>query len=260
MIITAEEHFDKRSKEFNEAIDQFEMNSQADESWNLLDARQFEIMDAPVSDDKKAAAFDRVLWEIDRIHPGANTYYCKALERRLQYTPKNDDTALQLIAEDAYRHRGKDFNLYGKIIADAYLKAKRKSGIPNAKMARIYLNKSGKEEREKDLAEIEKYLNDPFYDPKQKINKVEEALNILAEEKYFGPVKANELKRDFCKDAVRICREELRDNGSANYYRLKAEDFDFRADNAKRKWAQRRSMWSDAQEQMYLAKHAGKRR
>jgi hypothetical protein len=236
------------------------MNSQANESWNLLDTRQFEIMDALVSDAMKAAAFDRVLWEIDRIHPRSNTYYCRALERRLQYTSKNDDVALKRIAEDAFRHRNKGSDLCDRIIAGAYLKAKRKSNIPNAKVARDYLNKIGREEREISLAEITRYLEADFYDPGQKINRVEEALDILAEEKYFGPVKSNELKRYFCKEAVRICREELYDNDSANYYLLKAEYFDSRADTAKREWARRRGMWTNAQEQAFLAKHGGKRR
>ena len=89
----------------------------------------------------------------------------------------------------------------------------------------------------------------------QRLNKVEDALELLKEEKYLGPIQSNESKQSFCEDAVRVCREELFDTKTADEYFAKAFDFKRRAANAKRKWAQRRGLWTDAKEKEFLRQY-----
>lgn len=60
---------------------------------------------------------------------------------------------------------------------------------------------------------------------------------------------------DNSKTAVRICREELNDTDTAEFYLAKSRDYDRRAANAKRKWAQRRGLWTNAQENAFLQKY-----
>ena len=255
--------FDDLSNKFNAAINEFGTNSQDDRSWSLLDARQYEIMDSVVDNSKKAEAFDRVLWEISRIHPHANTYYCKALERRLAVSDKKNTDDMERIAKDAYVHkRDVDLMLYGKIIHDVYKTVKDKDNFPFKSIAKAYRKKQlagenqlGRKQREEDLRRIDFDLEDPSCDPVQKLNKIEDALTILKEEKYFGPIETNEAKCNYCKTAVRICREELNDTDTAELYLAKSRDYDRRAANAKRKWAQRRGLWTNAQENAFLQKY-----
>lgn len=255
--------FDDLSNKFNDAINEFGTNSQDDRSWSLLDARQFEIMDSVVDNSKKAEAFDRVLWEISRIHPHANTYYCKALEKRLAVADKKNPDDMERIAKDAYVHkRGVDFMLYGKIINDVYQLSKDKENFPFKSIVQSYRknrrsveNKLGREQREEDLRRIDFDLDDPMYDPEQKLNKIEEALTILKEEKYFGPIKSNEAKHNYCRTAVRICREELGDTDTADYYLDKAKMFKKRADKASLEWAKKHGKPYQALEEIYKQKY-----
>lgn len=254
--------FDDLSNKFNDAINEFGTNSQDDRSWSLLDARQFEIMDSVVDNSKKAEAFDRVLWEISRIHPHANTYYCKALERRLAVADKKNPDDMERIAKDAYVHkRGVDLMLYGKIIYAVYKTVKNKDDFPFKSIAKSYRkkllaqeNQLGRKQREEDLRRIDFDLEDPSFDPAQKLNRVKDALELV-QEKYFGPIEANKIKSSYCKDAERICREELYDTHTGDKYALKAFDFKRRAANAERKWAQRRGLWTNAQENAFLQQY-----
>lgn len=255
--------FDDLSDRFNAAINEFAENSADERSWPLLDSRQFEIMDAVVDDSEKAKAFDRVLWEIRRIHPHANTYYCMALERRLAVSDKKNASDMERIAKDAYVHkRGVNLMLYGKIINDVYHFSKDKENFPFKSIVQSYRkkhraeeNKLGREQREDDLRRIDFDLEDPFYDPVQKLNKVEEALTILKEEKYFGPIQSNEAKHEYCKTAVKICREELHDTDTADYYLDKAKKFKKRADKASLEWAKRHGEPYKALEEAYKQKY-----
>lgn len=246
-------HFWALNNKFMTAMQEFKNNSEEDRAWPIIDARPYEIMDADVGNAEKAKAFDYVLNEIFRVHPRAHFAYCQALEKRLDYTEKYDDTALRLISKEAYSHRGDGTSeLYKKIIAKAFQKAKVKTGFPNAKTAKDYLKQEKAKELKDDLTLLQNQIDDPFGDPVQKLNKVKEALAMLKKEKYLGPIQSNESKQSFCEDAVRICREELFDTKTADEYLAKAFDFKRRAANAKRKWAQRRNLWTDAQEQKFL--------
>ena len=252
--------FNARSNKFKIQTSQFKFHSEAEESWSILESRQFEIMDSPVDDAKKVEAFDYVLNEIERIHPRANIAYCQALERRLKYTPKKDDAALHHISKLAYAHRGDErSDLYKKIIAEAFQKVGAKKGFPNANVAKNYINKQKREILEEDLRYIKDKINDPYYDPVQKLNKVKEALDLLKKESPLGRIQSNESKRDFCEDAIKICREELYDTNTADYYECKAFDFKRRAATAERKWAQRRGLWTDAQEKAFLKEFGSKK-
>ena len=257
---TAEEvRFDVLSNKFNTAIDAFAYHSEDERSWALLDSRGFEIMDSLVNNTKKAQALDRLLNEISRIHPHADTAYCQALEKRLAVTDKKNKTELERIAKDAYFHRrNANIMLYGKIIYDIYHLSENKNDFPYKDIAKTYRRKylaqgNAKERalREDDLRRIDFDLNDPSFDPAQKLNRVEDALELV-QEKYFGPIEANKIKNGYCKDAVRICHEELHDTKTADKYSAQAFDFKRRAANAERKWAQRRGLWTNAQEQAFL--------
>lgn len=246
-------HFWSLNKKFVVAMEEFKDNSEDDRSWPIIDARPYEIMDSDAGNAQKATALDYVLNEIFRVHPRSHFAYCQVLEKRLEYTEKYDDAALQRISREAYFHRGDETSdLYKKIIAGAFQKAKIKTGFPNAKTAKDYLKQEKAEEIKDDLLLLKNYIDDPYYDPVQKLNKVEEALDILKEEKYLGRIQSNESKQSFCEDAVRVCREELHDTQTADEYLAKAFDFKRRAANAKRKWAQRRNLWTNAQEQKFL--------
>lgn len=262
MSTSEEVRFEVLSNKFNTAIDSFAYHSEDDSSWALLDSRQFEIMDSPVDNAKKAKALDRVLNEISRIHPRADTAYCQALERRLAVTDKKNTDDLERIAKDASMHRrNADIMLYGKIIYDVYQLSANKKEFPYKDIIKTYRKKylsqenaKERELRQEDLRRIDFDLENPAFDSVQKLNRVEDALE-LAQEKYFGPIEANKLKSNYCKDAVRICREELYDTDTADYYLDKAKDFERRSANAKRKWAQRRGLWTDAEEKAFLQKY-----
>ena len=256
---TAEEVFDILSNKFITTMKKFRNASEDDSSWSVIDLRQQEILDANVDNKRKAEAFDYVLNEISRVHPRTNFAYCQALERRLIFTPAKDDVALQLISRLAYAHRGDESSdLFRKVITEAYQKAKTKTGFPNAKIARNYINDKKRELLEDDLRYIKYEIDDPYYDPVQKLNKVEEALHLLKEEAPLGRIQSNKSKRSFCEDAVKICREELHDENTGDKYALKAFDFKRRAANAERKWAKRRHLWTDAQEKAFLAEFSSK--
>ncbi len=246
-------HFWSLNKKFVVAMEEFKDNSEDERAWPIIDARPYEIMDADAGNAQKAKAFDYVLNEISRVHPRAHFAYCQALEKRLDYTERYNDSALQRISKEAYFHRGDGTSeLYKKIIAKAFQKAKVKTGFPNAKIARDYLKQEKAKEIKDDLTLLQNQIDDPFGDPVQKLNKVKEALAMLKKEKYLGPIQSNESKQSFCEDAVRICREELFDTKTADEYLAKAFDFKRRAANAKRKWAQRRNLWTNEQEQKFL--------
>ena len=246
-------HFWALNNKFMTAMEEFKDNSEDERAWPIIDARPYEIMDADVDNKEKAKALDYVLNEIFRVHPRSHFAYCQVLEKRLDYTEKYDDVALQRISKEAYSHRGDGTSeLYKKIIAGAFKKAKRKTGFPNAKTAKEYLKQEKAKEIKDDLLLLKNYIDDPFYDPVQKLSKVKDALEMLKEEKYLGPIQSNESKQSFCEYAVRVCSEELHDTKTADEYSAKAFDFKRRAANAKRKWAQRRNLWTNAQEQKFL--------
>lgn len=231
--------FDIRSNEFNKTISEFEKEDE--NSWSLLDSRQFEIMDSVVSNEKKAAAMDRVLWEISRIHPRADTAYCQALEKRVALTHKRNQTDLLRMARDAYMHRRtSNMAQYGKIIYDIYQKLtpenkKTFAYIDTAKAYRkAVANEQKKQEREHiidRLREIDFYLEDPSTTPERKLSLIDETLQLVRE-KYFGYVKANKIKAVYCGDAVNICRRELFDAQGADYYLTQKKEYERRADKA----------------------------
>ena len=252
--------FDVRSNEFNRVISEI---APGDESaWSLLDSRQFEIKDSLVNNAQKAKAFDRVLWEISRIFPRANTAYCQALQNRLDYTDKKNTADMERIAKDAYMHsRDVDIMLYGKIIHDVYKASSDKEHFPYKDTVKRYRkqqlaeeNAIGREQRKEDLRRIDFDLEQPETDPVQKLNKIEEALELL-QDKYFGPIEANKTKKLYCHTAVDICRRELFDTDTADYYADRAKEYERRAEKARIQWAKRRGMPTAAQEQAYKQKY-----
>jgi len=260
---TADALFDVFSKKFNAVIREFTQNSADDRSWSILDLRQQEIMDSTVDNTKKAQAFDRVLWEIDRIHPRAHTYYCKALQKRLALTDKKNTDDMKRIAQDAHMHsRYADIMLYGQIIYTIYKLSKDKNHFPYRDTAKLFRKKQlaeeikqGRKERLDDLEYIDYLLQDPNYDPVQKLNKIEDALEILSEERYFGPIQANRSKRLFCKDAAKICREELHDTDTEKRYLEKALHFQQREDKAELEWAKRHGKPYKKLQEQYMQKY-----
>ncbi|MBR1825728.1 MAG: hypothetical protein IJ770_03985 [Alphaproteobacteria bacterium] len=244
------------SHKFNAAVDEFEMNSEDDRSWHLLDSRRFEILDSGVDDALKAEAFDRVLWEIDRIHPRAHTAYCQALEQRLAYTPAKDDIALRRISEVAYRHSGgSDNKLYKKIIAGAYQKAGKKSGFPNANIAKSYLNQKEREEIEKELGKIGFYIEEGNLSTDQKLDLIEEAIELI-KEPYFRKAEANEERAKLCLAAVSICREEAYyDSDAEKQYSARAVQYQKCADKARLEGAKRHGQPYKKLEEAYKKKY-----
>ena len=252
--------FDIRSNEFNKIVSEIAPNDES--AWSLLDSRQFEIRDSLVDNIKKAKAYDRVLLEMSRIFPRANTAYCQALQNRLNYTDKKNIEDMERIAKDAYLHRRDvDIMLYGKIIYDVYKVSSDKNHFPYKDIVKSYRkrqlaeeNKFGREQRQEDLNRIDFELEQPETDPVQKLNKIEEAIELL-QDKYFGPIEANSVKKLYCHTAADICRQELFDTDTADYYADRAKEYERRAEKARIQWAKRRGMPTAVQEQAYKQKY-----
>ncbi|MBQ9271453.1 MAG: hypothetical protein IJ218_04220 [Alphaproteobacteria bacterium] len=252
--------FKLRSNQFKNACKEFKNGSEANESWSLIDNRQFEIMDSNVDNSEKIIAFDDVLNEIIRIHPRANTAYCMALQRQLSYTDKKNVDKLELIAKAAYFHR-RDVNitLYGKIINDAYEMSSSKKTFPFKDAVEEYRDEvKNAEQREKiedDLCKISTYIEEGKLPPEKKLQLIDEAVAMI-NEPYFKKSKANKEKATFCKWAVSICREELPyDTESLEYYKRQAFKYEKNADNAVRMGKKRRGLWTEAEELEYRKKY-----
>ena len=262
MASLEETRFEISSSRFNQTISRLPPGDES--AWSILDSRQFEIMDATVTKSTKAQAMDRVLWEISRLHPRADTAYCQALEKRVALTDKKDQTDLLRLAQDAYMHRRTaNITLYGKIIYDIYQKLSpdNKKTFSHKATAQSYRkavlgqqNSQEKEETEQQLREIDFYLEDPATDPDRKLGLIDDVLKLVRD-KHFGPVEANRIKAAYCADAINICRQELHDPYTAEYYSEQKKEYERRSDNAKRKWSQRRGLWTSEQEQAYLQKY-----
>lgn len=251
--------FDIRSNEFNKTVSELEPGDES--AWSLLDNRQFEISDSFADNAKKAAAMDRVLLEISRIFPRANTAYCQALQKRLSYTDKKNTADMKRIAKDAFFHRRDvDIMLYGKIIYDVYKASTDKNHFPYKDVVKSFRkrqlaeeNKIGREQRKEDLRRIDFDLEQPETDPVEKLNKIEEAIELL-QDKYFGPIEANSAKKLYCHTAVDICRQELFDSDTAEQYLGRAKEYERRAEKARIQWAKRRGMPTAKQEEAYKQK------
>lgn len=255
-----EARFEIRNNEFNKAVAEYRVNDDA--AWSLIESRQFEIADSIVSNQKKAQAFDGVLAAISGIFPQNDTAYCKALAQRLAYTDKKNVADMERIAKDAYFHRrNADFMLYGKIIHEVYKHSKDKDNFPYKDIAKYFRKKEREQQKdieredvEKQLSELDFYLEDPQTDPVKKLSLIDEIID-LTKDKYFGPVKANTYKKNYCKLAVTICREELFDEDTANFYLGKAKEFDRRSEKASIEWERRRNMPTKAKEKAYMYKY-----
>lgn len=260
MATLEETRFEIRCKEFNAAIDGYKPND--DSAWSFIENRQYEIADAFVADEKKAKAFDGVLAAIHNIFPQANSAYCRALEKRLAYTDKKNTADLERIAQDAYFHRrGVDIMQYGKIIYEVYSLSKDKKNFPYKDEAKFFRKKQLKEEksveredREKRISELDFYLENEPLDGVKKLQMIDEIID-LAQEKYFGPIEANKTKRNYCKMAVDICRQELYDPESADYYLRQSKEYDRRAERAGIEWEKRRNIPTKAKEEAYMRKY-----
>ena len=234
-----EMRFDIRCKEFNKIIS--EIPEGADEAWSLLEQRQFEITDALVDKDKKAEAFDRVLWEMDRIYPRAHNAYCETMKLRVELTNKKDQDKLLDLAQLTSMHsRNADFQKYGAVMYEIYqkLSPNNKKTFPYAKAAHTYRksvltaqNKAEREEIEKELARIDFFIEAEETPTDKKLSLIDEAIDLIRE-KHFGFVKANEHKRNYCHLAVDICRHAGFRQDDIEYYSAQAFNFQRKADNA----------------------------
>lgn len=260
MTSLEESKFDLRSKEFYNKISTGEISEE--EARELIGKRQSEIVDSPVSNAKKVQALDEVLSAIERTIPQANTTYCQALEKRLEYTCKKNDAELNRIAKDANFHRrGVDFMLYGKIVHTVYKHSKDKKNFPYKTDANIFRqkqleieNSKEREERIKILSELDFYLEQTPLEASKKLDYIDEILK-LTQEKYFGVIKANESNEKYCRMAVSICREELGDENEANYYLGKAKEYSRRAEKAGIEWKRRHGMPTTDLEKAYMYKY-----
>lgn len=260
MATLEETRFEVRCREFNAAIEDYKPND--DSAWSFIENRQYEIADALVANDKKAKAFDSVLAALHNIFPQSNSAYCKALEKRLAYTDKKNTADLERIAKDAYFHRHHaDFMLYGKIIYDVYKSSKDKKNFSYKEIAKSFRKKQleqekavEREDREKRINELDYYLEFEPIDGVKKLQLIDEIIE-LSQEKYFGPILANKVKSNYSKLAVTVCREELMDEDTANFYLGQAKEFDRRAERASIEWEKRRNIPTKAKEEAYMRKY-----
>lgn len=244
MTMAEDVRFALSCKEFNKAVENY--SPEDENAWSFIENRQQEIENYSVSNEKKAKAFDGVLVALYNIFPRDNTAYCEVLEKRLTYTDKKNTAEVELIAKDAYFHsRGVDIMKYGKIIYDVYKRSKDKKNFPYRDIAQRFHKKQLKEEKKIEredrierLRELDFYIDDQQTDPVKKLGMVDEIIDLM-EEKYFGPIEANKVKRNYCKAAVQICREELFDTQSADRYLKYAKEFARRADKADLEWEKR---------------------
>ena len=260
MATLEETRFELRCREFNAAVDDYKPND--DNAWSFIENRQQEIADAFVSDEKKAKAFDGVLAAIYNIFPRANTAYCQALDKRLSYTDKKNADELARIAKDAYFHsHDVDIMQYGKIIYEVYKHSKDKKNFPYLGIAKVFRKKQlqqekalEREDREKRISELDCSLEFDPIDADRKLQIIDEIID-LAQEKYFGPILANKTKKEYCKMAVNICREELYDPQGADYYLKQSKEYDRRAERASIEWERRRNIPTKAKEEAYMRKY-----
>jgi len=252
--------FEVRNNEFNKAVGEYKTND--DSAWSFIENRQQEIMDFAVSNEKKAQAFDGVLAALHNIFPQSDTAYCQALEKRLMYTDKKNTADMERIAKDAYFHRrNADIMQYGKVIYEVYKRSKDKDNFPYKDIAKYFRKKQLEQEkaverewREKRISELDFYLEDPQTDPVKKLGMIDEIID-LSQEKYFGPIAANTVKKNYCKEAVKICREELFDAATADFYLGRAKEYDRRAEKAGIEWERRRNIPTKAKEKAYMYKY-----
>ena len=258
MASEEEKNFDALSDKFQQTISAFDSGSEAEEAYSILDLRQFEIMDALVDNDKKAKAFDEVLWETSRIHPHANTYYCKVLQKRLALTEKGHDADLERLAKDAYIHRrGVDFSLYGEIINSTYEMSKHKRSFLFKTVVNQYryqvLNVKKREAIEKELNKISFYLEDESMPAHRKLGLIDDAIELI-KEPYFKRSEANEGKAAFCDSAVDICQKD-QDPDTAEYYKEQAQRYRRLSDNARRMGKRRAGILTSAENAAYMQKY-----
>ena len=257
MTNTEDALFELNSKKFKAAVGDYAKYD--DRAWSFIEIRQQEIENAAVSNEKKANAFDGVLAALYNIFPQSNTAYCQALEKRLAYTDKKASHDLERIAKDAYFHsRGVDFMLYGKIIYNAYELSKDKNNFPYRKVAKDFRKRQLKQEkaiekenRKERVLELDFYLEDPRTDPEKKLDMINEIIDLV-QDKYFGPVEANKVKKNYCLAAVDICRSELHNLAFADIYLKQAKEFDRRAERASIEWEKRRNIPTKAREKAYM--------
>lgn len=244
------------SRKFNTIINEFKMNSEDDRAWFLLDSRQIEIKDSNVDDTQKAEAFDRVLWEIDRIHPRSHYAYCQALEQRLAYTPYKDDAALHKISDAAYRHSGGTNNeLYKKIIGEAYQKADKKSEFPHSDIAKDYLNKEERKAIEKELEKIAFYMEEGNLSTDQKLDLIEESIELI-KEPYFRKAETGDERAELCRVAAQICREEFYyDKDAEGKYLARAKGYKKQADKARIEGAKKHGLPYKKMEEAYIKEY-----
>lgn len=249
--------FQVRNTEFNQAVETYRQNDE--NAWSLLENRQQEIENLSVSNEKKAQAFDGVLAALSSIFPRDNTAYCQALTKRLAYTDRKNIADMERIAKDAYFHRRDvDIMLYGKIVYEVYKLSKDKDNFPYKNIAKDYRKKQLQQEksvereyREKRTNELDYYIENEPIDAEKKLQMIDEIINLV-EDKYFGPVLANKTKREYCKLAVRICREELFDENGAAEYLTKANEYGRRTEKAVIEWEKRRGIPTKAKEKAYM--------
>lgn len=252
--------FELRSKEFNKAIENY--SREDDNAWSFIENRQQEIMDSAVSNERKFRAFDGVLAALYNIFPRSNTAYCQALEKQLTYVNKKNTSDLERMAKDAYFHRhGVDIMQYGKVIYGAYKLSKDKENFPYRDIAKYFRKKQLKQEKkavrediEERVRELDFYLKDSQTDAVRKLGMVDEILDIV-QDKYFGPVEANTVKKNYCQTAVQICREELFDSQTADFYLNQAKEYGRRADRACIEWEKRRGISTKLKEKEYMYKY-----
>ncbi|MBQ8481778.1 MAG: hypothetical protein IJ532_04525 [Alphaproteobacteria bacterium] len=135
--------------------------------------------------------------------------------------------------------------LYGEVIYGAYKLSKDKDNFPYKDIAKYFRKKQLKQEKKIEredrierLRKLDFYIDDPQTDPVKKLGMIDEIIDLM-QEKYFGPIEANKTKRNYCKAAVKICREELFDKHSADRYLMYANEYARRADKADLEWEKR---------------------
>lgn len=239
MSTTEETRFHIRSVEFEKQIAQYPKGT--DDAWSVISNRVFEITDSFVKNDQKAKALDRVLWEIDRIFPRAHAFYCETLDKRVAFTNKQDQDYLLRAAKDAYMHKHTEkFSTYGKVIYDIYQKldSDNKKTFAYKDTAKSYRKKELAEQNAKEremiidwLCQADFFINDENTPAEKKLSYIDEVLSTVRE-KHFGYVKANEIKRDYCLQAVEICTQNGYPADCIDRYLLQVKDYQRRADQA----------------------------
>lgn len=237
--------FAKRTVLFDATINEYEdgVNVDVDALMDILLDRRKEILAFNVSNDKKAAALERVLDVVEAYNREANGFFIATVGEIVSITPKKEQNKLVWLAERAGLHRrGNNLENFRKVVFDIYQKldaANKKSFryLDDVKeYRRIKNGKQGYKEKafaEEKLPQVDRYLDSQNVSLEEKLRVVDKTLKIITQ-KAFGRIKSNEMKAMYCRKAVSLCADAwpaYRD--WQEYYQREANRYQKVADQAK---------------------------